>query len=211
MSEVTLGQGNQVLNLILQHNVSSKQAQELLASGLLSDLLQVKNAGSIDRTAFQNFLSILLDLTQVFTVSVNWDESLEEYAAELITRGFTHADLGIRTENCPNPDGKHGTTMEVMLFHGFGKTMVTEDVRTALDVKGLLACHPKIVCAWLLQNYHKLLSHMKRGLYLVMVNPMCNDRVVCLYCDGSARSLFLDDAGSQWRADWLFPASPQVS
>lgn len=48
MKKATLAQGNQVLSLILQKNLSSERLQRLLASGLLSDLLDV-DPEEIDR------------------------------------------------------------------------------------------------------------------------------------------------------------------
>ena len=57
----TLAQGNQVLNLILQQQTPREQLQELLASGLLSDLLNA-NLDNVDRNHFRK----ILGLRQIF-------------------------------------------------------------------------------------------------------------------------------------------------
>ena len=57
MKNVTLKQGNQVLNLILQKDIPCEQLQELLASGLLSDLLDA-NIQQIDRVKFRKVLDL---------------------------------------------------------------------------------------------------------------------------------------------------------
>ena len=57
MKNVTLAQGNQVLNLILQKDVPCEQLQELLASGLLSDLLDA-NIQQVDRVKFREVLGL---------------------------------------------------------------------------------------------------------------------------------------------------------
>ncbi|GEM_PF-1661011 len=57
MKNVTLAQGNQVLNLILQKDVPREQLQELLASGLLADLLDA-NVQQVDRVKFREVLGL---------------------------------------------------------------------------------------------------------------------------------------------------------
>lgn len=58
MSNATLAQGNQVLNLILQSRVSSSKLQDIMESGLLSDLLNshIFALKCLDREAFQVML-----------------------------------------------------------------------------------------------------------------------------------------------------------
>jgi len=60
MDEVTLAQGNQVLNLILQKKVPSRQLQDLLESGLLSDLLDahIDEVDELDRDDFRRMLDL---------------------------------------------------------------------------------------------------------------------------------------------------------
>ena len=60
MKEVTLAQGNQVLNLILQKKVPSQQLQRLLGSGLLSDLLDahIDEVDELDRDDFRHTLGL---------------------------------------------------------------------------------------------------------------------------------------------------------
>ena len=53
----TLAQGNQVLNLILQHHTPTSHMQRLLASGLLSDLLD-SNVDAVDRNHFREVLGL---------------------------------------------------------------------------------------------------------------------------------------------------------
>lgn len=53
----TLAQGNQVLNLILQHHIPNHQMQKLLASGLLADLLDA-NVDIVDRDNFRDLLGL---------------------------------------------------------------------------------------------------------------------------------------------------------
>lgn len=53
----TLKQGNQVLNLLSQHNVDSVSLQELLGSGLLSDLFQA-DVALVDREQFRELLGL---------------------------------------------------------------------------------------------------------------------------------------------------------
>jgi len=57
MKNVTLKQGNQVLNLVLQKDVPREQLQELLASGLLADLLDA-NIQQVDRIKFREVLGL---------------------------------------------------------------------------------------------------------------------------------------------------------
>lgn len=57
MKDATLAQGNQVLSLILQKKKSAKKIQDLLASGLLSDLLDA-DPRLVKRREFQRFLSL---------------------------------------------------------------------------------------------------------------------------------------------------------
>ena len=57
MKNVTLAQGNQVLNLILQKDVPREQIQDLLASGLLADLLDA-NVQQVDRKKFREVLGL---------------------------------------------------------------------------------------------------------------------------------------------------------
>ncbi|MBI2024966.1 MAG: hypothetical protein HYT03_02695 [Candidatus Harrisonbacteria bacterium] len=52
MKDATLAQGNQVLNLILQKQTPAKQLQDLLESGLLSDLL-CANLQGVNREEFR--------------------------------------------------------------------------------------------------------------------------------------------------------------
>ena len=58
MNDATLAQGNQVLNLILQQNVPVERLQNLLASGLLSDLLKAESPEEIDRWEFQQLIGL---------------------------------------------------------------------------------------------------------------------------------------------------------
>jgi len=41
MNQATLGQGKQLLELLLKHNVSLERVQGLLKSGFITDLLKV--------------------------------------------------------------------------------------------------------------------------------------------------------------------------
>lgn len=58
MKEATLAQGNQVLNLILQKKASSEKIQKLIASGLLSDLLDA-DLDRVERLGFRKILGLL--------------------------------------------------------------------------------------------------------------------------------------------------------
>ena len=69
MKNITLAQGNQVLNLILQKDVPCEQLQELLASGLLSDLLDA-NIQQVDRKKFREVLGLMTVLEQVGIVDL---------------------------------------------------------------------------------------------------------------------------------------------
>lgn len=53
----TLGQGNQVLNLILQQHTPQEQLGDILESGLLSDLLQ-GNIEGVNRNEFRKLLGL---------------------------------------------------------------------------------------------------------------------------------------------------------
>ena len=57
MKNVTLKQWNQVLNLILHKDVPLEQLQDLLESGLLSDLLDA-NIQQVDRSKFREVLGL---------------------------------------------------------------------------------------------------------------------------------------------------------
>lgn len=57
MKKPTLAQANQVLNLIAQKQMPAEQLQNLLESGLLSDLLD-GNVGEVDREKFRRVLGL---------------------------------------------------------------------------------------------------------------------------------------------------------
>lgn len=57
MNDATLKQGNQILNLILQKKATSHSLQQLLASGVLSDILEM-DTSHINRRELQRFLCI---------------------------------------------------------------------------------------------------------------------------------------------------------
>ncbi len=57
MSDTTLSQGNEILNLILKKRVPASQIQALLESGLLSDILDA-NTEEIDRFEFLRFVGL---------------------------------------------------------------------------------------------------------------------------------------------------------
>lgn len=59
MNNATLAQGNQVQTLILQKKLSVRALQNLLASGLLSKLLDAANAGTIDKVSPFDFIQLL--------------------------------------------------------------------------------------------------------------------------------------------------------
>ena len=55
--KATLAQGNQIINLILQHDVDTRLLQKLLESGLLPDLLQ-GSVDQVDRAQFRELLGL---------------------------------------------------------------------------------------------------------------------------------------------------------
>lgn len=57
MKTATLAQGNQVMNLILQKQVPAQQLQQLLESGLISDLLDA-NVARVDRAEFRELIGL---------------------------------------------------------------------------------------------------------------------------------------------------------
>jgi hypothetical protein len=200
------------------HNVSSKQAQELLKSGLLSDLIQVEKPNSIDREEFRKLLGFITHAALVneeFVVQMKWNIPLEHRVRELTRLGITWADPNINSENYPNPDGL-GHTTEKLQFRGLmWNEIPTRKAREILDSYGLVLRHPQILCQWLIQNYDRLRLLMNSGLYLAVLDPIWTerpllDRVICLTCDGSDRELRLVNPEEGWTDNWLFSGSPKL-
>ncbi len=54
----TLGQGNQLINLILQKKVQVDQLQKIIDSGLFADLLDAQNIEKVDRNVFRKLLGL---------------------------------------------------------------------------------------------------------------------------------------------------------
>lgn len=75
MKDATLAQGNQVLNLILQKKVSSEVVQQLLESGLLSDLLET-DLTKLERKDFRRFIQP--PVQKVFQVEMDYWRPLSE-------------------------------------------------------------------------------------------------------------------------------------
>ena len=86
--KATLRQGNQVLNLILQADVSSEQLQQLIERGLLADLLSA-NLSQVERSAFQGFLisqhlTAPASLREQFISFMGYNNWLEENYPDLV-------------------------------------------------------------------------------------------------------------------------------
>jgi len=103
MKDATLAQGNQVLNLILQKKVTANQLQELLGSGLLTDLL-ITNVNSINRREFQRFLGLspLVETYEVLSVEnkliekmINEDGYYRTYIGHFLGSAYSAVPKGL--------------------------------------------------------------------------------------------------------------------
>ncbi|MFC1633135.1 hypothetical protein ACFL1U_03300 [Patescibacteria group bacterium] len=65
MKKATLAQGNEIINLILQKEVSSAKVQSLLETGIFSDLLDVEDLRKVDRYALRQLLNKVAGTTQI--------------------------------------------------------------------------------------------------------------------------------------------------
>lgn len=219
MNQATLGQGKQLLELLLKHNVSLERVQGLLKSGFITDLLKVADLESIGRLRFQQFIGIALDLEKEFRVTVNWDRPLESKGDEIMGLGFNHFDEMITTVNFPNPAGWSGTSQEQFRFHNFGRKISIHGARVELLNASLTTCHPQVLCDWIISNYSLLLPHKADNLkiwlpchsYSSRNHDRAVDWVVCL--DGHNNYFGLQ---SKVEAEFcedtaLFPVSSVVS
>ncbi|OGY62464.1 MAG: hypothetical protein A2745_03270 [Candidatus Harrisonbacteria bacterium RIFCSPHIGHO2_01_FULL_44_13] len=91
MKDATLAQGNQVLNLILQKQVPAEHLQDLLESGLLSDLL-CANLQEIKRDDFRRVCGLKL-LMPTFTLTIDPDKP---YVRDMTKEGWTLPDGDIK-------------------------------------------------------------------------------------------------------------------
>ncbi|MEE8131502.1 MAG: hypothetical protein V3T98_00400 [Candidatus Paceibacterota bacterium] len=197
MKDVTLAQGNQVLNLILQKKIPTEQLQKLLASGLVSDLLDANLENGVDRNVFRRLIGLMP--LNTFIVTVNYDLSVEE----AVKAGkYDSSNNNIMTKNfSSNRRGK--TEAEITLIH-FDSCMESEDVIREIDKQGFRLAELLELLA-----FGAKYPDVQRDFPIVALGsawqiPDGVRRMPCLGRVAGERVLDLGWFGSGWRSDVRF-------
>lgn len=196
MEEATLKQAGKVLELIAQKEVPKEQLQEILGSGLLSDLLDA-NVDSVNRDIFRESiglkpLGVYATITG-YTIPINYDRSVEE---GIKAGKYDWKNSDITSEHFPSQE--IGTIEgPVELFH-FSKDMETDGVLAELDKKGYRAATLKELLA-----LGEKCPDLQREFSIIALgsvwrNPYGGRHCACLDRGGSGRRLNLGWIGNRW-------------
>lgn len=129
MKDATLKQAGKALEVIGQKEIPGEQLQELIGSGLLSDLLDA-DIGAIDRNEFRKICG--LKPKNIFSVSVNYDRSVED---GIKAGEYVWVNDDITQEHFPTK--RSGTAeIDVELVY-FGDDVGVDEAFAGLDRKGL--------------------------------------------------------------------------
>jgi hypothetical protein len=197
MKNATLAQGNQMLNLILQKQTSSEQLQELLKSGLFSDLLEANFENYIDRDAFRRLVG--LKPINTFTINVNYDLPLEE----MVKAGkYDWVNREITTDKFPSK--RKGTAVIDVDLIFFNRDMEWDEVLLALDKMGYRPAElPELLA------FGAKYPDIQKNFPIVAFgsvghNSEGHNIVVGLFSDYGGRGLRLYWLDSRWRANYRF-------
>lgn len=198
MKTATLGHGVKILQMIDQKGTPGDQVQELIGSGLLSDLLDA-NISVVERNEFRKILG--LNALNVYRLTVNYDQSVEK-AIKAGRYDWTNND--ITSKNFPTK--RSGTAeVDIELIH-FNRDMNTDEVLAELDKRGLRPA-----------ELHELLKlgekypDLQREFPIIALGSVWQssggDRYCpCIYRDGSKLYLDLIWIGSRWGGRCHFAA-----
>lgn len=184
MKNATLGQGIKILSLVEQKEVPREQLQELLASGLLADLLDA-DVDAIDRDAFRKIVG------------------LKHLNSSLLTVGYIMAPSLINLRVDTHPDRKDVATIDLSrvervltLMPGENRISGHENLKrlkatgkTLLDVR---------VLEELLKNPHLIPEEWKNGITYFWGTIFCGSGgVLCV--------AFLRWGGGRWLWGYGWP------
>ncbi len=137
MKNATLGHGVKILQLIAQKGTSGEQIQELISSGLLSDILNA-NIGAVDRNEFRKLLGLnTLNIYHVdysiYRLAVDYGQSVEE-AVE--AGRYDRVNSDITSKNFPTKkSGIAEVSIDLVCFNR--DTITADEVLVELDKRGL--------------------------------------------------------------------------
>ena len=206
MKDATLAQGNQVLNLILQKRTPSKQLQKLLASGLLSDILDANLENGVNRNTFRSVIGLKpfhgfsKNATfDYYGLSVNYDLSVE---AAVKAGKYDLTNENITSKNFPSI--RRGmANIDIILVH-YNQYMESDEVIHDLD-KGGLRLRPAELPELL--AFGAKYSDIQRDFPIIALGSAWRD-CLCASLDmsGSMRHLALSRMGSRWSEICRFAA-----
>lgn len=136
MKNATLAQGNEVLNLILRKEVSSTKVQNLLETGILSDLLEAEDLRKVNR----DVIRIAVGLHKLAPKIIELDTlTLPEQDVSLTERidageyNFMYSTCRLTPENFPITLG--AVKRSLVLAH-FGYPIAKDSVKKWADNNG---------------------------------------------------------------------------
>ncbi len=196
MKEATLGHGVKILQLIAQKGTPGDQVQNLVESGLFSDLLDA-NLASVDRDEVRQALGLkplgIRATITSYSMSVDYDRPVKD---GIKAGKYDWKNDDITAEHFPSQEtGTKDATVE--LFH-YGKDISTDEVIADMDKHGYRPATLKEILA--LGEKHPDLQREFPiiGLGSVWRSPPGGRYCPYLFRDGSGRRLSLGWFGNGW-------------